>query len=253
MPETRHHDGQRHGQAERSHHAADGHAGAFAHTPRTLYRQHGQCPLGHERAEPAVKQADQARQRADTADQQERHRQVGAQCDAGHRWQQRQQAAGQQHGQAQPGTAVPDRRHAQALEALRGGQLLGRARRPPAANQSRHHTQTAVGQRSRPAPLQGRRDAGKVTATQVAAQQTQGQCRQCRAQCHASGTAQQSQQQRFAQHQLQPRCATQTQHPQQGQLLGAFGHAQRQHGEHQKRTREKRYQRQDREVDAVSA
>ena len=145
------------------------------------------------------------------------------------------------------------RRHAQALEALRGRQLLGRARRPPAANQGCYHAQAAVGQRGRPAPLQGRRDAGKVTATQVAAQQAQGQCRQRCAQCHASGTAQQAQQQRFAQHQMQPRSATQTQHTQQGQLLGAFGHAQRQHGEHQKRTREKRYQRQDREIDAVSA
>ena len=195
MPETRHHDGQRHGQTERSHHAADGHAGAFAHAPRTLHRQHGQCPLGHQRAEPAVEQPDQTRQRADTADQQERHRQVGAQRDAGHRRQQRQQGAAQQQGQTQPGVAMTGRRHAQALEALRGRQLLGRARRPPTAHQGRHHAQAAVGQRSRPAPLQDRRDAGKVTATQIAAQQAQGQCRQRRAQCHACGTAQQSQQQ----------------------------------------------------------
>ena len=193
MPEAGHHDGQRHRQAERSHHPTDRHAGAFAHAPRTLHRQHGQRALRHQRAQAAVEQADQAGQGADAADQQQRHRHIGAQRDTGHRRQQRQQAAGRQQQPTQPRVTSAAHAGAQALEALRRRQLLRGPGRPPAAYHRCHHTQPAIDQRGRRAPLQAGRDAGKVAAAQVTAQEAQGQRRQCRPQGHTASTADQAQ------------------------------------------------------------
>ena len=122
-----------------------------------------------------------------------------------------------------------DLRGTQALEGLRGRQLLRRACRPPAAHAGGCHAQRAVHQRGPGVKLQRRGHARKIAPAQITAQQAQRQRGQTRAQGNAQRAAGQPQQHGFSQHQAQPLPAGQAQHPQQRQLLRALGHTERQH------------------------
>jgi hypothetical protein len=118
---------------------------------------------------------------------------------------------------------------------------------------ARHDAQARIGDGRRRAPLQLRRDAGKVAAAQVAAQHLQRQRRQRRAQRDAGDAADRAEQHCFGQHQRAPLARRQAQHAEQRELLRAARHAQRQHREHQEAAGEQRDQRQHSEVDAVGA
>src|SRR4029079_10688166 len=65
------------------------------------------------------------------------------------------------------------RRHAEALERLRGNDALGRARRHPAADERGDAAARAVCERANGVDPERRRDAGKVAAAEVTAEETQ--------------------------------------------------------------------------------
>ena len=101
--------------------------------------------------------------------------------------------------------------------------------------------------------MQGRRNAVEVPAAEITAQHTQCEGGEGSAERDAGDAADHAQHQRFDQHQLQAAARRQPQHAEQRELLRAFGHAESEHREDQKRACEKRDQRQHREVDAVGA
>ncbi|MNV18235.1 hypothetical protein D3C71_1090560 [compost metagenome] len=142
---------------------------------------------------------------------------------------------------------------AQAFQGLRGRQCLRGARGPPAPHQCSQHTQCAVDQGRRCAPLQYGLNARKVATAQVAPQQAQRGSGQGRAQGDAGGAAHQAQHGGFGQHQRQALARCGAQHGQQRKLRRTLRHAERQHREHQKCAREQGHQRQHREVHAVGA
>ena len=144
-------------------------------------------------------------------------------------------------------------RAAQAFEGLRQRQPLRRHRRPPGPGHRGDDAQRGVDGRRRCAPLQLRRDARKVTAAQIAAQQLQPERRQPGSERDAGQAAGRAQHDRFGQHQRAPLPRCQAEHAEQRELLRAPRHAQRQHREHQEAAGEQRHQRQHGEVDAVGA
>ncbi len=250
---TRHHHRQGHRQAQRRDDAADRHAGALAHAAGALHRQQGQGVPRHQRRQAVQQQRNQPRQRRDAAQQQQRNRHIGCQRYAENGWSPCHHYTYCYQNDTKPVMATGHKAAAQTFERLRQWQALGLSRRPPAPHQRRQHAQSTVGQSRPSTPLQGRRHAGKVAATEVAAEQAQRQGRQGGTEGDAGHAADPAQHQRFEQHQTQPVTPAQTQHAQQGKLLGALGHAQGQHREHQKGPGKQGHQRQHREVDAVGA
>ena len=198
-------------------------------------------------------QADQPGQGDDAAHQPQPDRQVGRHWDAINGWSPRQQYASSYQNNTKPARRGANFKRAHALERLRRRQAGRLPRGPPAARQGGAQPQRTVQKRRQPIPLQGRRHPGKIAATQVATQQAQRGGSQGRAQGDAQQTARQAQDCGFPQHQAQALAAGQPQHAQQGELLGAFGHTQGQHREHQKRAGEQRHQGQHAQVDAVGA
>ena len=250
---TRHHHRQRHGQAQRRHHPADGYRRTAAHTPRALHRQQRQQTLRHQRRECVVHLRGEPGQGADAAHQQQRNGQIGSD---GHTHQRRR--SGQCHTcrhQCHAGAATARARQGrtQALQGLRHGQVTRRTGGPPAAHHRSRHAQRAIHGSGQAAPLQGRGHACKIPATQVATQHPQRQCRQARAQRNTCCATDGAQHQGLGQHQAQAFTRRQAQHTQQRKLLRAFGHTQRQHREHQKRPGEQSHQRQHRQVHPVGA
>ena len=145
------------------------------------------------------------------------------------------------------------RRAGQPLQALRGREAPGRARRQPAADQRGGDAERAVHQRRDRAELQLGRHAGEVAAAEVAAEQSQRERGERGADGEAGRAADRAEQRGFDQHEAQPLARAQPEHAEQRELRLALRDRQRQDREHQERAGEEGDQREHRQVHAVGA
>src|SRR6185295_14352157 len=109
----------------------------------------------------------------DAADEEQPDREVRGERDLEQRRQQRERSAGDDERDAEPPRRSRRRRHAEPLQRLRRNDALGRARRHPAADERGDDAERTVRERADGVEPELRRDAGKVAAAEVTAEETQ--------------------------------------------------------------------------------